>query len=116
MKLSMSMITLSIMHKCAMLYYINSNRNYYLVMEDGGSSLFDFVVKMHQFVESKRLNIDELHSVSRIIFQQMIEAIEYIHSKGIAHMDISLENWLIDDLGCCFFSHLTEYQRCLLCS
>ena len=28
----------------------------------------------------------------------MIECIEYIHSKGVCHYDISLENWLINDI------------------
>eukprot|EP00488_Nonionellina_sp_1-RS-2012_P002384 TRINITY_DN4550_c0_g1_i1.p1 TRINITY_DN4550_c0_g1~~TRINITY_DN4550_c0_g1_i1.p1 ORF type:complete len:179 (-),score=46.02 TRINITY_DN4550_c0_g1_i1:454-990(-) len=28
----------------------------------------------------------------------MIECIDYIHSKNVAHFDISLENWLINDV------------------
>ena len=75
-------------------------------MEDGGFCLFDFVVKMHKFIEINKLDTSELQSVAKIIFRQMIEAIEYIHSKNIAHMDISLENWLINDLGLLFFFSL----------
>ena len=72
-------------------------------MEHGGFSLFDFVKKMHKFIEMDKMDIDECKSISRIIFKQMIEAIDYIHSLNIAHMDISLENWLINDLGRFFF-------------
>ena len=77
---------------------VNSDSEYYLLMEDGGFCLFDFVVKMHKFVEINKLDIAELQRVAKIILKQMIEAIDYIHSKNIAHMDISLENWLINDL------------------
>ena len=67
-------------------------------MEDGGFSLFNFVAKLHKFIKAGKLDIAELHRIAKIILKQMIEAIDFIHSKNIAHMDISLENWLINDL------------------
>ena len=67
-------------------------------MEDGGLSCFDFVIKAHKFIECGRLDIREWHRIVKIIFKQMIEAIEYIHSKNVAHLDISLENWIINDV------------------
>ena len=67
-------------------------------MEDGGHSLFEFVVKVHKLIQFGKLEISEWHRIAKIIFKQMIEAIEYIHSKNIAHFDISLENFLINDI------------------
>ena len=68
-----------------------SNINYYVVMEDGGKSLFDFVQKAYKLIQSNTLDIDEWLKVCKVLFKQMIECIEYIHSKGIVHFDISLE-------------------------
>ena len=75
-----------------------SDVNYYVVMEDGGQSLFSMVLNVHKFIRYNKLDIDEWLKVCKIIFKQMIECIEYIHSKDIAHFDISLENWLINDI------------------
>eukprot|EP01084_Bolivina_argentea_P173075 299763_1 len=44
------------------------------------------------------ITIESWTNVVKIIFKQMIECIEYIHSKGIAHFDVSLENFLINDV------------------
>ena len=67
-------------------------------MEDGGSSLFNFVKIAHKLIRTKQIDIAHWHKVVRIILKQMVEAIEYIHSLNIAHFDISLENWLINDV------------------
>jgi len=45
-----------------------------------------------------KIEINEWQKVVRIIFEQMVECIEFIHSKNVCHFDISLENWLIDDV------------------
>lgn len=68
------------------------------MQEDGGNSLFDFVVKAHKLIEHGELEISEWLQVVKIIFKQMIEITDYIHSKNVCHMDISLENWLINDM------------------
>ena len=75
-----------------------SNNNYYLIMEDGGQSLFDFIVKAHQLIDIGHFSIYEWHKMVKVIFKQMIECIEWIHSKNICHFDISLENFLINDV------------------
>ena len=46
------------------------------------------------------LDISEWQKAVNIIFKQMIDCIEYIHSKNVCHFDISLENWLINDVDC----------------
>eukprot|EP01084_Bolivina_argentea_P080926 146556_1 len=75
-----------------------SNRYYYMVEEYGGTRLFDFIVNVHHFISMGRLAISEWHRVCKIIFKQMIECIEYCHSKNVCHFDISLENFLISDI------------------
>eukprot|EP01083_Nonionella_stella_P083804 231771_1 len=70
-----------------------SNKHYFLVMEDGGRDVLKFAAKAHKFIASGHLEISEWHRMVRIIFKQMVEAIEYIHSKNVCHFDISLENF-----------------------
>ena len=61
-------------------------KKYYIIMEycEGGE-LFDYIV------EKERL--DEFES--SIFFYQLINALDYIHSKGIAHRDLKPENLLL---------------------
>ncbi len=61
-------------------------------------SLFNFVVKAHSIISAGSMSIKDWHQVVKMIFKQIIEAVEYIHSKRICHMDISLENMLINDV------------------
>jgi len=68
---------------------ISSNNHIYLVMEYiEGADLYDFITK------KKTTN----ESYSCILFQQLINAVEYIHRIGIAHRDIKPENILIYDI------------------
>ena len=62
--------------------------NYILIiMEDiSGGDLLSFV--------KKRTKLNE--KTSRIIFKQLINSLKFIHSKGIIHRDIKLDNILID--------------------
>lgn len=67
-------------------------------MEDGRDSLFQFVQNIHKCIQSGQLEISEWLKLVKLIFIQMIECIEYLHSKNVAHMDVSLENMLISDV------------------
>ena len=77
---------------------IYSHKDYYLIMEDGGGGLFDFVFKAHQLIKTGDIQISEWHKVVKIMFKQMIDCIQYIHCKNVCHFDISLENFLINDV------------------
>eukprot|EP01084_Bolivina_argentea_P289233 496623_1 len=72
--------------------------NYYLVQEFGGSSLFEFIVRGHLLMAKGHITIESWTNVVKIIFKQMIECIEYIHSQNVCHFDISLENMVINDV------------------
>ena len=67
-------------------------------MEDGGGSLFRFISKVHEFIKNDQITIAEWHCMAKKIFKQMIEFTEFIHSKNICHYDISLENFLINNI------------------
>ena len=67
-------------------------------MEDGGQSLLHFVQRAHKCIKAQKLDISQWIKMCKIIFKQMVESIDYIHSKNVAHFDISLENFLINDV------------------
>ena len=65
---------------------IEDTENYYIIMEYcKHGELFDYIVK------NEKLSEDE----SSVFFYQLINGIEYIHSKGISHRDLKPENLLL---------------------
>ena len=70
-----------------------------MIMEDGGESLFSFVAKAHKFITLGMIDIPQWWKICKIIFKQMIECIEFIHKHNICHMDLSLENIVINDIS-----------------
>ena len=67
---------------------IDTIEDYYIVMEYCKlGELFDYIVK------KKRLSEEE----SAVFFYQIINGVEYIHSKGFAHRDLKPENILLTE-------------------
>ena len=67
---------------------IDTPENYFIVMEYcKNGELFEYISK------KERLQEDEASS----FFYQIINGVEYIHSKGIAHRDLKLENLLLTE-------------------
>jgi calcium/calmodulin-dependent protein kinase I len=63
----------------------SDNENYYVIMElVGGGELFDYIIE-------KKI-IPEMEAVC--IVAQVLKAVEYMHSNGIAHRDLKPENLL----------------------
>jgi len=64
--------------------------------EDGGNlNLFQFAQKIHEHLSAGTMQIASWHKLVFIIFNQMVSAIEFLHSHSICHFDVSLENFLI---------------------
>ena len=71
-------------------------------MEDGGGGLFNFVINGHKLIGRGILEVSHWKEICKVIFKQMIECIEFIHSRNVCHFDISLENFVINhvDVNC----------------
>ncbi|KAH9604459.1 hypothetical protein KSS87_016526 [Heliosperma pusillum] len=67
-----------------------SKTKIYMVLElvDGGE-LFDIIAKQGRLKESD----------ARKYFQQLIDAVDYCHSRGVYHRDLKPENLLLDSFG-----------------
>ena len=64
-----------------------SDKYILIIMEYiSGGNLQNFVKKRRKLTEK----------TAKILFKQIIEGIQYIHSQGIVHRDIKLENILLD--------------------
>ena len=67
---------------------IDDIENYYIIMEYcKGGELYDYIVKNKKLPETE----------ASLFFFQLINGVEYIHSKGVAHRDLKLENLLLSE-------------------
>eukprot|EP01084_Bolivina_argentea_P042043 77588_1 len=79
--------------------YFHDEENIFLVMEDGGMDFFKFVAECHKLINSKVLSISEWQMAVQVLFKQMVEYVDWLHSEmNVCHLDISLENLLITDV------------------
>ncbi|KAI0522849.1 hypothetical protein KFK09_005234 [Dendrobium nobile] len=68
-----------------------SRRKIYIILEFiTGGELFDKIVRHGKLSEND----------SRKYFQQLIDGVDYCHSKGVYHRDLKPENLLLDSQGC----------------
>lgn len=77
-------------HRNIIKYYrsIETTHRIYIVMEYArNGSLLDMIRRENYFNEMK----------ARHVYHQLIDALEYIHGRGIVHRDIKCENILFDD-------------------
>jgi serine/threonine protein kinase len=75
---------------CKLYDVVETDTQVVLVMEyiNGGST--------HGYLKSKpNRRLEEVNA--RKVFAQLISALEYLHSKSIAHRDIKLENVMLDE-------------------
>lgn len=71
---------------------VEKNGNFYIIMEYiRGRELLDYVLK---YQEIGRNGFSE--ETAKVIFSQILSAVEHFHSYLIAHRDIKLENILVD--------------------
>jgi len=74
-------------HVCQLYQVVENDENIYLVLEHiSGGELFDYIVSREKLSEKE----------SRSFFRQIVSAVAYIHSKGLAHRDLKPENMLLD--------------------
>ncbi|XP_075519064.1 CBL-interacting serine/threonine-protein kinase 9-like isoform X6 [Primulina tabacum] len=67
-----------------------SKTKIYIVLEYvGGGELFDKIARQGKLKEG----------VARMYFQQLINAVDYCHSRGVYHRDLKPENLLLDSHG-----------------
>ncbi|KAF9916368.1 hypothetical protein BX616_003954 [Lobosporangium transversale] len=69
-------------------HVFSEETNHYVVIEYAkGGELFDIVKKKGQFTEPE----------ARLVFQQILQGVKYLHDRGIVHRDLKLENILLMD-------------------
>ncbi|XP_047145876.1 maternal embryonic leucine zipper kinase isoform X1 [Hydra vulgaris] len=78
-------------HICQLYQVVETDEDIFLVLEYvSGGELFDYIVSRERLSEKE----------SRSFFRQIVSAVAYIHSNGLAHRDLKPENMLLDGNNC----------------
>eukprot|EP00485_Elphidium_margaritaceum_P011448 CAMPEP_0202693398 /NCGR_PEP_ID=MMETSP1385-20130828/7525_1 /ASSEMBLY_ACC=CAM_ASM_000861 /TAXON_ID=933848 /ORGANISM="Elphidium margaritaceum" /LENGTH=343 /DNA_ID=CAMNT_0049349075 /DNA_START=34 /DNA_END=1065 /DNA_ORIENTATION=- len=78
---------------------LDTKRDYYLMVEYGGHSLFTFVCNAHKAIDAGKLPLHKWKQLTKKIFIQMVACLDYIHSRKVCHFDVSLENFVVNHDG-----------------
>ena len=85
---------------CQFSGFWEDDQNYYLVMEYGGYSYFEFVRMGCDAIINGELTVEEWQDIIRFQFRQFACTLYYFHKiVEIAHLDLSLENCVVDTNG-----------------
>jgi len=76
--------------------FIKDTNNYYLIMDYGGESLIEYIKEIYKLLHDNIITINEWNNNCKILFKQMIILLQWIHNNNVCHMDISLENMVIN--------------------
>ncbi|CAI5515653.1 unnamed protein product [Closterium sp. Naga37s-1] len=77
-------------HVVRLIEVMASQSKIYMVLElAAGGQLFDRIVHRGRLSESE----------ARRYFQQLVDAVDYCHAKGVCHRDLKPENMLLDERG-----------------
>eukprot|EP01084_Bolivina_argentea_P047909 88320_1 len=107
-------ISENIENEAAIIKYLNANQppitlinyhkffsdayNYFLVLEDGGDSLFSFVKESHEHIKNDTIDIKEWHKFCKGAITQMVNVLHWMHDNNCCHLDVSLENFVISNI------------------
>jgi len=88
------------------LYHVHETHDhYYLVFEHKSMDLYTFVRKHRPLTEES----------AKVIFQQLIRALQHCHTLGVCHRDVKIENVLIDEhtleISLCDFGFATFFRK-----
>eukprot|EP01083_Nonionella_stella_P100122 282017_1 len=73
--------------------------NYFLIMEDGGNSLFEFIKQCHSLIKAQTISIQQWHSFCKTAMKQMVDVMHWLHNEcNVCHLDVSLENFVIKNM------------------
>jgi len=101
----------------------------YLVLEDGGIDLFEFVKQCHKDLESKLMSVQDWLLIVKELTRRILDLTHFLHETlRVCHLDLSLENVLISNLkwthyidddgvqrkklDTCFVIHLCDFGAC----
>ena len=73
---------------------------YTLVMEHGGNDFFGYVTNAFERIKNNEISLQEWQIYVRYFFHQLVRTVYFFHVIcGFAHLDLSLENTVIDTTG-----------------